>query len=233
MAVTIFSKQAGMVASFPDPTLPATTTLNVEGWGGFTGFKSIITRVNVAAQGNFQFLHTLGGNIYVYVFGDRVGSMGISGLAFESVCNDAAGTIGIERVLDYYAQNRIAARKTPLKVTVGVKTTLAGYLVAVTGDVVDPKSKIYQFNLQFIMAPQSRIPCSPAGDSDDDGGDNEEPSDPGDGDDSIGHSLQDPSYPVPEGSVNKDGSFPGNANKQVSASGYNAFGTGPNTRMVV
>jgi hypothetical protein len=231
MAVTIFSKQAGMVASFPDPTLPATTTLNIEGWGGFQGFKSIITRVNVAAQGNFQFLHTLGGNIYVYVFGDRVGSLGISGLAFDSVCDDAAGTIGIERVLDYYAQNRIANRKTPVKVTIGVKTTLAGYLVAVAGDVVDPKSKIYQFNLQFILAPQSRVACTPAGGGDEDGGDEE----PGDGGTSTtpispGGSQN---YPYPQSEVDGSGSFGGNATKQLPAgNGYSAFGTGPNTNMV-
>lgn len=228
MAVTIFSKQAGMVASFPDPTLPASTTLNVEGWGGFQGFKSIITRVNVAAQGNFQFLHTLGGNIYVYVFGDRVGSMGISGLAFDSVCDDAAGTIGIERVLDYYTQNRIAARKTPIKVTVGVKTTIAGYLVAVSGDVVDPRSKIYQFNLQFIMAPQSRIPCKPANNG---GGDDGE----GDGEDNGGSSSSDSpgNYPYPESAVNGSGSFPGSATNQLPATGgYSPFGTGPNTGMV-
>lgn len=220
-----------MVASFPDPTLPATTTLNVEGWGGFQGFKSIITRVNVAAQGNFQFLHTLGGNIYVYVFGDRVGSLGISGLAFDSVCDDAAGTIGIERVLDYYAQNRIANRKTPVKVTIGVKTTLAGYLVAVAGDVVDPKSKIYQFNLQFILAPQSRIACTPAK-----GGSDEEEQDPDlnlGGSDKPSSPGSDNTYPYPQSEVDGSGSFGGGATNQLSAgNGYSAYGTGPNTNMV-
>lgn len=222
MAVTLFSKQAGLVASFPDPTLPATTTLNLEGWGGFKGFKSIITRVNVSAQGNFQFLHTLGGNIYVYVFGDRVGSLGISGLAFDSVCEDAAGTIGIERVLDYYAQNRIANRKTPVKITIGVKTTLAGYLVAVAGDAVDPKSKIYQFNLQFMLAPQSRIPCMPAQSNNDAPGDEPSPPDDGTGG----------GYPPPGGYVNNDGSFQGDTATGVTGSGFSAPGTGPNISMV-
>lgn len=231
MAITIFSKAAGSVASFTDPTLPANTTLSVEGWGGFKGFKSIITRVNVAAQGNFQFLHTLGGNIYVYVFGDRVGQLGVSGLAFDITCNEDAGTIGIERVLDYYSENRIAARKTPLKITMGVKTTVAGYLVAVAGDVVDPKSKIYQFNLQFMLAPQSNIPCAVVGGAED----GEDAVEPPDADEPDA-----PADPVPYGtfstygeiasSVDHDGSVTGS--RAIVAPGYSALGTGPNVSMV-
>jgi hypothetical protein len=231
MAVTIFSKQAGIVSTFPDPTLPANTTLRVEGWGGYAGFKSIISRVNVAAQGNFQFLHTLGGNIYVYVFGDRVGQLGVSGLAFDSTCDDAAGTIGIERVLDYYSTNRIAARRTPIKITLGVRTTLSGYLVGVSGDVVDPASRIYQFNLQFIMPPQSRIPCSTATGGPAAGGAEEEEEEPTGGT-TTGGGGNPEDYPLPKGPVNADGSFSAGSTASVSSSGYSTFGTGPSVYMV-
>lgn len=244
MSVTIFSKQSGFVSSFQDPTLPAAVTLKVEGWGGFGGFKAIITRVNVAAQGNYQFLHTLGGSIYVYVFGDRVGQLGISGLAFDSACDDDAGTLGIERVLDYYVENRIAARQTPLKVTIGARTTVAGYLVAVAGDVVDPKSKIYQFNLQFMMAPNSGIVCTvPEESGDGDGGDNDtakttDPVSKGGGDGSSGN----PGDPGGKGNVptfaaletvpSLDGGFPGTPTTANVSDGFSSVGTGPNVSMV-
>lgn len=230
MAVTIFSRQAGLVASFPDPTLPATTTLNIEGWGGFTGFKSIITRVNVSAQGNFQFLHTLGGNIYVYVFGDRIGQLGISGLAFESVCGNTAGAIGIERVLDYYASNRIASRKTPIKVTLGVSTTVAGYLVAVAGDIVDPSSKMYQFSLQFIMAPQSRIPCSAIAPDEPAAEEEAAPAEEPQQESAFANdTLND--YPIPTGTVHADGSLSSGSSHSITSAGYSPVGTGPNIGM--
>ena len=157
MAIVVFSKAAGQVSSFVDPTLPARTTLRVQGWGGFLGFKSIISRVTVSARGNFQFLHTLGGQVFVYVFGDKIGQLGISGLSFDSVCEDPAGTLGIERVLNYYSGHRIAARQTPVKVTIGTATTLSGYLLGITGDVVDPKSRIWQFNMEFALIPTDDI----------------------------------------------------------------------------
>jgi hypothetical protein len=142
--------------------MPARTTLRLEGWGGFSSFKSIITRVTVASQGNFQFLHTLGGNIFVYVFGDRIGQISISGLSFDTTCGQPGGKIGIEHVIQYYNDNRIAGRKTPVKITIGVSTTLQGYIIGFQGDVVDPKSRIYQFTLQLAMPPIDTRGCEVA-----------------------------------------------------------------------
>jgi len=163
MDIVLFSRKGngkeqlpGLVQSFPDPILPATTTLKIDDWGGFVGFKSIITNVQVSANGNYQFLHTLGNNIYVYVFGDRMGQLVLSGLSFETICDDPKGTIGIERVLDYYAQVRLAQREPPIKVTIGTTTTLVGYMTAINAQVVDPKTKMYQFDMQLMIVPPGK-----------------------------------------------------------------------------
>jgi hypothetical protein len=230
MAITIFSKASGVVATFPDPTLPAVTTLRMENWGGFQGFKSIITSVNIAAQGNFQFLHTLGGNIYVYVFGDRIGQLGISGLAFDSTCDDTTGALGIEKVLDYYSKNRLAVRKTPIKTTIGVQTTVAGYLVGVGGQVVDPKSRIYQFNLQFMLAPTNTLPCSVSSDDSSGGDEDEEATAPNE--DPFAGSTSPDDYQWKSAAVSNNGSYI-TGNGQMTAGGYNSFGTGPNIDMVL
>jgi len=154
MAITMFSKAAGLVSAFPDPTIPIKASLRMEGWGGFDEFKAIVTRVTVSSQGNYQFLHTLGGDVFIYVFGDRVGQLSVSGLAFDSTCDDPAGSIGVERVFSYYNSNRVAARKTPIKVTIGLATTVKAYLIGLGADVADPKSRIWQYNMQLALIPE-------------------------------------------------------------------------------
>jgi hypothetical protein len=153
MALVLFSKEKGLVASFNDPAVPGRASFKMDGWQGFDGFKSIITRVTIAAQGNYQFLHTLGGDVFIYVFGDRIGQITVSGLAFDSTCGDADGSIGMERVMSFYMANRVSERKTPMKLTIGVATTIKAYLVGMTGDVSDPKSKIWQYSMQLAMVP--------------------------------------------------------------------------------
>lgn len=168
MAV-IFTKAVGQVASFPDPTLPANISLRVEDWGGFFNFKSIITRITISAKGNYQFLHTLGGQVYVYVFGDRIGDLVLQGFAFDSVCGNPVGLLGIESVLNYYSANRIAARKTPLRITIGASTTLRAYLLDVAGDVQDTKSRMWQFSLHLALIPRDvETDSTSSSDSDED-----------------------------------------------------------------
>lgn len=223
MAVTIFSKSSGVVAAFNDPTLPATTTLRVEDWGGFSNFKSIITRVSVSSQGNFQFLHTLGGNIYVYVFGDRIGQLAVSGIACDATCDEEAGELGIERVIAYYNANRIAARKTPIKITLGVRTTLAGYLVGISAEMANAQMRMYQFNLQFVIVPQSSTPCSAIT------GSSDKPTTP----------VAGPVAPEPPGTFTPSDPQIGNGGNydlirvsNIEASGYDTVNTGPNINMV-
>lgn len=153
MSLVVFTKDPGNVVSFEDPSLPGRVSLRVEDWGGYGGFKAIFTRVMVAAQGNYQFLHTLGGSIYVYVFGDRIGQLSLSGLAFDATCEDSNEYLGIEHAIRYYNVERIANRKPPLKVTIGAATTLTAYLVAFQADLADPKTQIYQFSLQMMLVP--------------------------------------------------------------------------------
>lgn len=150
----LFSKANGQVMSLPDPALPASISLRLEGWGGFVGFKSIITRVGISASCSYQFLHSLGGQVYLYAFGDRIGDLVISGLAFDSVCGANSGTIGIERVLNYYAANRVTQRKIPIRVTIGALTTVSGYLLDVSADVRDTAARLWEFNLHLGLIPR-------------------------------------------------------------------------------
>lgn len=111
--------------------------------------RSIITRVTVAYQGNFQFLHTIGNDVYVYVFGDRIGQITISGLSLTS-CD--GGQHGFEKMLQWYGENRLAVRKQPIEVWVG-NTPIKGFVAGITGDVIDPSTRIVQYGLQLAVLP--------------------------------------------------------------------------------
>jgi hypothetical protein len=159
----MFSKQRGNVWAGIDPTMPAKIRIfPMENWKGYQDFRAIITSVAISSQGNYQFLSSLGGNIYVYVFGDRMGEAVISGLAFDYPCPDkgSAETTGIEHVMQYYVANRIANRRTPLTITIGAKRAIRGYLVGFYAKSADPKDGgIYEFTLTFMLPPSTERLC--------------------------------------------------------------------------
>ena len=165
MAV-FFAGEVGRVVAMQDPGMPVSVrALSVDGGAfGFAQFRAIVNRIMVSRQGNFQFMHTLGNGIYIYTFGDRIGQMVISGLAMQGYCNSlgqlgialgSGGMTGIERVMAYYNANRIAARDSPITVTIGTSTTLVGYLGALQVDSGNPELGLYSFNLPLILLPES------------------------------------------------------------------------------
>lgn len=156
MAFTVFSNNPGRVLVLTDPAVPSRFSFTLEGWSGFETLQAIITRVTVAKQGNYQFLHSLGGTIYVYAFGDRIGQITVAGVAFERSCSEAAtGLVGVENVQQYYEQHRLAGRELPLKLTIGVATTFVAYLVGLATDVADEKNGLWQFAMQLALIPQT------------------------------------------------------------------------------
>ena len=148
----MFSGEPGRVALVPTGFVSAASSVSLSGWGGFNQFRSIITRVATNERGNFQFLHTLGKVIFVYTFGDRVGDILVSGMAFSGGCGGDG--LGIEAVHRFYRQNRIAVRPTPLTITIGTGTTLVGYLVGLSTDVANAELRIYQFNMTLSLIPE-------------------------------------------------------------------------------
>ena len=151
--MTFFSTMPGYVARTDDPESGGTVGIvTVPGLGST---KVCITRVNISENTNFQFLHTLGNFIYIYVFGDRIGQIGISGLAFHQECPNGAGQIGLEEVMAFYKQNKLSKNPSPIKITIGTGTSFEAFLTNAHYDVVDPKAKICQFDLVFALVPEN------------------------------------------------------------------------------
>lgn len=120
-------------------------------------FKSLITDVAIQEQSNYQFLHTLGNHIYLYVFGDRIGQLSIGGLSFWSVstgggCDDNPRDLGIIRVINWYRRNRIVKRASPIKVTLGPQAFYA-FLVGFRCSKISLEQRQFQFHLDLALLP--------------------------------------------------------------------------------
>ncbi len=131
-------------------------TVAVDGFNAFSEYLSVINRVYVNESTNAQFLHTLGGDIYIYTFGDRLGTLTISGMSFEAQCGGSnGGALGIERVRQFWRKNRLSARAKPVTINIGTRTTFQGYLESFKADGSDPQNRIFQYELAFRVAPDS------------------------------------------------------------------------------
>ena len=234
MSTVIFSKGRGQVAVFQDPSLPGIMSLRLDNWLGFQRFKSIITRVAISTQGNYQVLHSLGGDAFIYVFGDRVGQIIVSGLAFDSICGEPAGFLGIERVARYYNDNRLAVRQQPIKMTIGSSITLKMYLAAVSLDVEDVATKVWRFSFIMLQVPEplKKLAGAPVGGDEDAGADEGGVAGSGGTSDGTsggaGGSPEDyPVFTLAGSSVDAGGYDPGLTTVPVAAgNGLETYGTG-------
>jgi hypothetical protein len=131
-----------------------TVKIKFDNWGEFEGLSALITKVSTEEHGNYQFLHTLGNHIYLYVFGDRIGQLGISGVTFNDNCQDPLQEDGISKVINWYRENRVAVRRTPLTFRFQPGEVLKGYLVDMRGDTLDVCQRMFQFYLTLALIPK-------------------------------------------------------------------------------
>jgi len=154
----LFAGTPGRVIAMADPAAQGLLPPLVDVDGGAISFqqrKCLITRVAISAETNHQFAHMLGGDIYIYVFGDRIASMTVSGMALASDC-DNSGDLehGIEKVMHWYAANKLSSRQDPVTLMIG-QTALIGFLGGFQADVFDHRLSLMQYNLQFFLPPPS------------------------------------------------------------------------------
>lgn len=121
----------------------------------FNECKSFVTRVTISTQTNHQFLHSLGGDLYIYVFGDRVGELNISGMSVGSDCSNPGDTQhGIEKIYNFYATNKLSRRATPIGITLGQSTVFQAFLASFNADVYDHKANLIQYSLGLFLLPE-------------------------------------------------------------------------------
>lgn len=154
----IFEGPIGSVVQLDDPGVQCTMQLlGLDPDITFAAQRSIVTRVTLSQQVNVQFLHTLGALVYIYVFGDRMGQVSLSGLAFSCGCpqDDDVDTIdimGAELMLNWYRTNRASRRQLPTRVMIG-NYVIEGFVTGFTEDVVDPSISLVQWGVNMMALP--------------------------------------------------------------------------------
>lgn len=117
----------------------------------------IITSVGTSQGSNFQFMQTLQDNVYVYVFGDKLGELRVSGLVFAGKCEGSdkgSNESGFSKVLKYYTTNKISNDEkpgVPMQLQIG-STKFSAFLVNVQTSVDRPVEGLGQFTLSFVTA---------------------------------------------------------------------------------
>ena len=125
----------------------------------------ILTRINVTQNANMQFLHTLGNRVYVYAFGDRMGQIQLTGLAFaatsdhgnaappDSICaKTGLGNHSAKNVLTWYKANKASTRATPVIITI-FDVAFQGFVIALNADVIDPATRLVQWTITLATLP--------------------------------------------------------------------------------
>mgnify|MGYP005847506743 CR=1 FL=1 len=152
----LFQSKKGRVVRLEDPAAVCQTQsgglFSISPSIDFAVEASIVTRFTMSQQVNIQFLHTMGAHVYVYVFGDRIGSISLSGLSFDCVCDGATG--GAEGAFSWYKRNRASKRKEPVLVTIGNATPIEGFVTGFTEDVVDPTTNLVQWGVNIVTLPE-------------------------------------------------------------------------------
>jgi hypothetical protein len=103
---------------------------------------------------NLQFLHTMGRHVYVYVFGDRMGQIGLSGLSFANECPQPGSVHGIIGVFDWYRRNKASRRADPVRVNIGMRDNIDGFVTGFSFDTVDPATQMVQWNMTIAALPE-------------------------------------------------------------------------------
>jgi hypothetical protein len=159
----LFQSKPGSVVQLSEPVAQCTASgFNLLGLPAgqsidFNSFRAIITRVTLSQQVNVQFLHTLGAMVYVYVFGDKIGSVSLSGLSFFGCpCPSPSPSpaAGNNDIYAWYKTNRASKNPKPLRVTIGT-AVIEGFVTTFSEDVVDPTVNLVQWGVSMVCLPET------------------------------------------------------------------------------
>ena len=154
---TFFANCPGRVVQVRQPTSYCDIRMNAINNQNLTDLSYersavILTRITVSHQVNAQFLHTVGNRVYIYSFGDRIGQITLSGLAFAQTCERGPSVHSGTNVFSWYIANKASTKVTPLFVTI-YNATFQAFLLGLNMEVVDPATKLVQWNLTLATMP--------------------------------------------------------------------------------
>jgi len=129
--------------------------------GGRSMNRIPITGYSLELSTNHQFLHSLDEFIYAFSFGDRVGELTVTGVAFtiaepceitDETVKSINQDIGQENVYEYYLAHRFSRAQTATRIAIGTsEVQLIGFLTGVRMEVPSPALPIMQWALRFSV----------------------------------------------------------------------------------
>jgi len=160
----LFANRPGSVIALRGVGAPATiqsfAQVHVEPLISYRLHRSIITSIAISQQANAQFMHTLGSMVYIYAFGDRIGTMKLGGLSFPETCHDrpdaenVVGNGSLEPMLAWFEQHKVNRRQRPVRITIGRQTTLEGFVTAFTAQITSAENRLAEWSLELATLPQ-------------------------------------------------------------------------------
>jgi hypothetical protein len=164
MADKIFSASSGSVGLVLANKDDAKSTLfsitiEKEEWN-YTKIQGIVTSMSMSHETNSQFVQTLSNDVYVTVFGSKVGSMSISGILFlndPGVCGKdiKSSAKPLESFYKKFLDNCVTTRKEHLTIQLGT-VALKGFLVSFRLNVSDPQTSFGNFTMDFVLLPRKK-----------------------------------------------------------------------------
>ena len=150
--MTIFGKNFGQVVGVEvDRGLPALLTVS-----DLPSNSIIVTGFGLGQDVNVQFLETLKNQIFVYVFGDKVGKAKLHGMLFWNSCKNS-GNSGVTALVNYYNSKALSQTRTPVKIAFAggssSSQTISAYIIGFEITSEDPQKGYIFFTLSLITAP--------------------------------------------------------------------------------
>ena len=106
---TVFLSSEGCVAVLSGNAQNAGFSISVSDLSAdsaYDNLKSIVTSVTMNDSANVQFTPTLDKSIFMYVFGDQVSSLDVSGVCF--LAPQKNGVSGVVAMKEFYRANRVS-----------------------------------------------------------------------------------------------------------------------------
>ncbi len=125
----IFNSRPGVVSVLSESTALPGSILIAKPQFPVQSSAAIISGIRYTQNTNQQFQQSLDQSVYIYVFGDKMGSIEVDGIAFAATCDGSNS--GLFSVADYYQQNRISKADDPIIIKAAGKI-VTGFLTGIT-----------------------------------------------------------------------------------------------------
>jgi len=123
-----------------------------------SGMGIIITGIGEDQDVSLQAVTSLEEDVYVYCFGDQLGSVNITGLLVDRICTgedtSSKRMTGIAELAKFYSSARAITESRKVTITMGTRT-IQGYLTSMRHNTSNPELRMQSFTLSIKTVPDT------------------------------------------------------------------------------